>query len=266
MTSALIAPSFMHDRPHLYSRVIPDRGGALACFVRDAVRRYAPGIRVLDVGCGPGRELAALRAGGLRADGLDASPAMVAAARAASPDSTVWFGLQTDFGTDEQYDAISCLGHAFCYNYDVEAIERALAEFHAHLAPAGLLVLDLRNAAHFLTPEGQRLLDTDLHGEVPLEDGVLRYISRIEISTGTQLLERHYEWHLPGEPPVTEHLQHRLLFPQELTAHLRWAGFEVIEMFDSPAPALGRYDGLNAPRSRALTGKRLQVIARKVRP
>jgi ubiquinone/menaquinone biosynthesis C-methylase UbiE len=55
--------------------------------VMDAVRRrfaarLAPGARVLDVGCGPAHETAALRGLGLSACGLDRSRGMLAQARA----------------------------------------------------------------------------------------------------------------------------------------------------------------------------------------
>ncbi|GAA4598137.1 SAM-dependent methyltransferase [Actinoplanes octamycinicus] len=263
MTTVLPPSNFLHDRPDLYDRVIPEAGdAALSRFARDMVLAHAPGRTVLDVGCGLGRELAALRAGGLAADGLDASPAMVAAARAASPGSRVWTGSMTGFELGQTFAAVLCLGSTFLYNHTVADIRATLAAFHRHLQPDGLLVLEMRNAAHFLTPEGQRLLRHERADDVPLDRGHLRYTTRLEIDPATQLLDRYYTWQPPTGPPVVEHLRHRLLFPQELAAHLDRAGFTVLDMFDDPAPALGRYAG-PGPVSRTLTGRRLHVLARR---
>jgi hypothetical protein len=102
----------------------------------------------------------------------------------------------------------------------VADIRATLDAFHRHLLPDGLLVLEMRNAAHFLTPEGQHLLRHERADDVALERGHLRYTIRLEIDPATQLLDRYYTWQPPGGPPVVEHLRHRLLFPQELAAHL----------------------------------------------
>src|SRR5262245_43465700 len=56
-------------------------------FLVDALH-LQPGMRVLDVGCGPGRHAKALSERGIDVTGIDLSPDFVALAREAAPDAT----------------------------------------------------------------------------------------------------------------------------------------------------------------------------------
>ncbi|HEV3449881.1 MAG TPA: class I SAM-dependent methyltransferase [Acidimicrobiia bacterium] len=73
----------------------------------------APGQRVLDVGCGPGRHALALAARGLRVTGVDASPEFVAlaAAAAAREGRSARFEVLDVRGlaADAEFDAAVCL-------------------------------------------------------------------------------------------------------------------------------------------------------------
>lgn len=65
-----------------------------------------PGERVLDVGSGTGDHVAALRARGVDAIGVDASPEMVARAREKYPDHPFEVADVCDLGYREEFDAV----------------------------------------------------------------------------------------------------------------------------------------------------------------
>jgi SAM-dependent methyltransferase len=101
----------------------------------------AAGARpVADLGCGPGRVTAHLQSLGLKAVGVDLSPAMVAVARAAHP------GLQFHVGSMAALDLNDgALGGIVAW-YSIihtppENLPVVFAEFHRVLAPGGQLLL-----------------------------------------------------------------------------------------------------------------------------
>ncbi|GGQ66777.1 class I SAM-dependent methyltransferase [Couchioplanes azureus] len=106
-----------------------------------AVLAPAPGERVLDAGCGTGRNLAAMLAAGARPSGVDFSPGMLAVARRRHPGVPL---IEADlegrlpFG-DGEFDAVYC---ALLAEHLAEP-GRAMAEFARVLRPGGRLVLSV---------------------------------------------------------------------------------------------------------------------------
>ncbi|MBC8022480.1 MAG: methyltransferase domain-containing protein [Burkholderiales bacterium] len=106
----------------------------------DALLRHirgAPPFRILDLGCGPGRDLAAFRALGHEPIGLEASPPLAAMARSHSG-CEVW---EQDFLALDlppgRFDGI--FANASLFHVPSRELPRVLRELHATLKPEGVL-------------------------------------------------------------------------------------------------------------------------------
>lgn len=97
----------------------------------------APPWRILDLGCGPGRDLATFRDLGHVAVGLDGSPALAAMAREHSG-CEVWeqdfLALRLPAARFDGIFANACLFHV-----PAQELPRVLRELHATLKPGGVL-------------------------------------------------------------------------------------------------------------------------------
>lgn len=103
------------------------------------------GSRVLDAGCGPGRNAGYLHGVGHGVVGVDVDPALIEAARQdhPGPDYRVADLAELELGaagTPEPFDAILCAGNVMTFL--AESTRRdVLRGFRAHLAPGGRAVV-----------------------------------------------------------------------------------------------------------------------------
>jgi len=99
--------------------------------------RGAPPLRILDLGCGPGRDLTAFRALGHEPIGLEGSPPLAAMARRHSG-CDVW---EQDFLAlrlpSSHFDGI--FANASLFHVPRQELPRVLSELRAALKPAGVL-------------------------------------------------------------------------------------------------------------------------------
>ena len=111
-----------------------------------------PGMRVLDVGCGPGRHSRELARRGVRTVGVDVSADFIDLARTESPEGAEFERLDARDLPDathlhEAFDAVICLCQgAFGLNLDDRQDQRVMAGIAACLRPQGRLALSAFNA------------------------------------------------------------------------------------------------------------------------
>jgi len=258
-----IEPNLLHDNPSLYDSFIPDPEHQMGRFLHTMLQHYNTGHRVLDIGSGLGREVHYLSQRGYTAVGLDESAAMIAWAQQHYSNACFIQGDQRNFALNEHFDAITCMGSTFLYNYTNEQILATLGCFHKHLVPGGLLLMDMRNAAFFLTEEGQQWLHQERTQTAQLPTGRLTATMRFELDLANQLLKRSYTWYVPDQAPIDEQLDHRLIFPQEMRCLLNISGFAVDTIFDEPAAHIGNFqEGDELTLRTSMQGSRMQIVAR----
>lgn len=98
---------------------------------------------VVDLGCGGGQWLARLQAKGYTAVGVDASAAMIRAARKAAPNAKLIRGSFADVKLP-LCDAVTSLGESLNYLSGAREFRRTLQHVHTALRPGGLFIFDVR--------------------------------------------------------------------------------------------------------------------------
>lgn len=226
--------NLLTDSPALYEARFPDPERLAGRWAEDTLRRYGAGPRVLDLGCGTGRDAAYLHRAGRTVTGADLSSSMLdyARERHAGPEyrraDLRGFALGT-------FDAVVCLDSALLYCHTNDELDGFLASCHRALAPGGLLVAEMRNGAYFLGRTD--LLDTPAVNAFTWRGTGYRSTTTLHVDRTAQLLRRTRVWTADdGSPPVEQRSAWRLLLPQELRHFLSAHGFTVLALYDGPGP------------------------------
>jgi glyoxylase-like metal-dependent hydrolase (beta-lactamase superfamily II)/trans-aconitate methyltransferase len=209
-----------------YLEVYPKRDAASAeREVTFAVERLdlGPGMRVLDLCCGPGHHLAALRERGIAAVGADLSPELICRARRRGPVARCDMRRVAYAGG---FDAVLTFFTTIGYFDDAENA-LALAEIGRLLAPGGRFLIDYLNPSRVrakLVPESVREREGQTIVERrSIEESPARVVKHVEVRRGTEVVHEHTE-------------RVRLYEPAELTELLARAGLDVGEVH-------GEFDG-----------------------
>ncbi|BAH48679.1 class I SAM-dependent methyltransferase [Rhodococcus opacus] len=277
--TATEARNLLTDNPELYEARFPDPDHAAGRFVDDVLGAHLPPamsghperpVTVLDLGCGTGRDLGFLADRGYRCLGIDQSSAMVEFAQRRYPGVSASVGDLRNFQLGETVDAVICLDSSLLYCHTDDELESCLRCCRSHLRTGGLLVAEMRNGAFFLGSTD--LLDGPRRSSFEWQGRTWRAETTLWIDHAAQLLRRRRQWQIPDSAAeLVQTSAWRLLFPLELTGHLRRAGFTVRAMFDTPGPRAeagwptgSERDPLTRVGEGTMSGDRLHVIAEAI--
>jgi SAM-dependent methyltransferase len=258
--------NLLTDNPELYEARFPDPERLAGRWAEDCLRRHGAGARVLDMGCGTGRDAAHLHRAGRTVTGADLSGAMLAHARVHHRGPAY---VRADLhGFDlgrAAFDAVVCLDSSLLYCHTGDQLDGFLASCRHALAPGGLLVAEMRNGAHFLGRTD--LLDTPTVDGFTWRGTAYRSTTTLTVDRTAQLLRRVRVWTSDdGAPPLEQRSAWRLLFPLELRHVLAAHGFEVLELHDGPGPRTEpAWREGQLPRS-TTDADRLHLVARLTAP
>ncbi|MEU9499730.1 class I SAM-dependent methyltransferase [Streptomyces sp. NPDC048196] len=228
--------NLLTDHPELYEARFPDADRLAGRWTEDCLRRYGTGPRVLDMGCGTGRDAAHLHGSGRTVTGADLSEAMLNHARAHHPGPVYVHADLHGFDLGHRaFDAVVCLDSSLLYCHTDAQLDGFLASCRRALTPGGLLVAEMRNGAYFLGRTD--LLDTPTVHEFTWRGTAYRSTTTLTVDRTAQLLRRTRVWTADdGSRPVEQRSAWRLLFPLELRRLLAGHGFEVLDLHDGPGP------------------------------
>ena len=106
------------------------------------IQQANPNARtLLDVACGTGAHLAELRRW-YTVEGVDLSPAMLAAAKSRLGDVPLHVADMRTLDLGKSFDAVICLFSSIGYITDLAEMRSAIGRLAAHVAPGGVLILD----------------------------------------------------------------------------------------------------------------------------
>lgn len=209
----------------------------------DLICTHHPAARtLLDVACGTGKHLERL-AQDFSVEGLDANAGFLEAARARIPGLPVHHARMEAFDLGRTFDVVTCLFSSIGFMSTPALLAAAMANFHRHVAPGGLLLIEpwfsRQNfwtgtiSAHFVDQPGLKIA---MMYTTEASDGVSVLRNRIMIGTPDGI-ETVDEDHVLG-----------LYAPDEYRAAMADAGFELLLSLD-PQPEWKR--GLHLGRKLA---------------
>jgi ubiquinone/menaquinone biosynthesis C-methylase UbiE len=229
-------PLFMGSEEHLLSRLTTAYDAEVEVIGRETAlrteeeilleRHLGPGQRLLDVGCGAGREAIGFARAGLSVVGIDVAPAMIAVARERARQS----GRAIEFAVaepltwpagDRRFDAIYFSPGIYSHIPGRDRRVRTLARLRDLLAPGGMIVVGPVLAPPVRMLARARLVDA------------LRRVGR---GAGLKRLaepgDHFYRGHALDRAPTAYRYIHRFGTLDEAEAEMAEAGLVVAERLD----------------------------------
>ncbi|MFI5730512.1 class I SAM-dependent methyltransferase [Kribbella sp. NPDC051587] len=212
----LAEANLSYRRPELYDAMMGD-DGVVAEVVR-LVGEYAVlPSSVLDLGCGTGRHLAALRDEfGAEAVGVDLQGQMVGYGRRRHG-VDLRYGDLTAVRLGRRFELVTCLGNSLSYLRSDEDLQAAAETLRVHVADQGIVVLST-----LTTPRVESVRQT-VRVEAATVAATVEVMSAWDSVRRLQVTHRTW-WHDDGTTDV-DVLRRRVISVGELATVLREAGF-----------------------------------------
>jgi SAM-dependent methyltransferase len=184
-----------------------------------------PGMRVLELGCGTGRVAIPLAQAGAIVTGLDASPAMLARARAKSSEVTWVEGEMTSFALADRYELVILAFNTLNVLLTPAAMLACVERAREHLAASGRLIVDIQ------VPRPAKLLDSTTDEPVTsyrLDTVDVRITARRAYDPSRQLRRLALTIHRSDRAePAHDVLETHVTFPCELVWLVERAGLVI---------------------------------------
>ena len=258
--------NLLTDNPALYEARFPAPERLAARWAEDTLLRHGAGQRVLDLGCGTGRDAAHLHQAGRQVVGADLSEEMLAYAREFHPGPEYMRAdlRRFDLGS-RAFDAVVCMDSSLLYCHTNDELDGLLDSCRRALEPGGLLVAEMRNGAYFLGRTD--LLDAPKTNRFTWQGTEYRSVTTLRVDRTAQLLRRRRVWTADdGSPRREQQSAWRLLFPQELRRFLTAHGFTVLALHDGPGPRTDQPWHEGTEPGTAADSDRLHLVARLTGP
>ncbi|MGW6983375.1 class I SAM-dependent DNA methyltransferase [Streptomyces sp. NPDC054932] len=195
MTTSSAEQAYGAEHAEIYDAVYRGRGKdytAEAEAIVRVLREHRSDISsLLDVACGTGTHLEALRKIVDHVEGVELSPWMHALAVRRLPGIAVHRDDMRSFGLGRTFDAITCLFSSIGYMGSAAELDRTLRVFREHTAPGGVVVVE-----PWWFPE--EFLDGYVGGAVVVVDG--RTIARVSHTVREGATTRMNVEYTVGEP------------------------------------------------------------------
>jgi SAM-dependent methyltransferase len=212
---------YLHENPHLYRKVFDVEAGKICIDLCDEFCERRPAT-ALDVGCGPGREVAYFNQHGIQSIGIDWVPTMIAHARAHYPDNEFYVADLRNFRINKTFDMVTCLGSCLNYMLTNADLTAALISIREHCHPGSLVIIEPLNTSSFV---GSNVPPSEFH----IADSNTVAKATYAWDQSNQIMRREREWTTDDHAvPIRDTLTVRLLFSQELKFVLESVGFKLL--------------------------------------
>jgi SAM-dependent methyltransferase len=228
-SSTTEAAGSLYGAAELYDAIV--RPGPCEAFYRAEARRA--GGAVLELGCGTGRLTLPIARDGHAVVGLDAAPAMLAAARrkaaAQGLDAEFVPGDMRDFDLGRRFALVIVSCNSLAHLTEEDGIAACLGAIRRHLAPGGTLAFDvaLPCVATLARPaEAWRRLDLGPNPSAAIETEEAASYDPV-----TQIRTSRLRIRPPAGDARLVRFALRQFFPRELPLLLEGAGFELVARY-----------------------------------